>query len=84
MSDLSFNNIEVIEGLDKLTNLRDVTLFNNRISHVENMDDLVDLHVLSLGNNDLRELENVSDIFMWMKLSMHCSFNIKFTFGFSC
>ena len=25
--DLSFNNIEVIEGLDKLTKLKDLTLF---------------------------------------------------------
>ncbi len=27
--DLSFNQIEVIEGLDKLVNLEDLTLFNN-------------------------------------------------------
>jgi len=59
-SDLSFNNIEVIEGLDKLTQLEDLTLFNNRIQHLDNMDTLTKLHVLSVGNNDLKELDNVS------------------------
>jgi len=58
-SDLSFNNIEVIEGLDKLTQLEDLTLFNNRIQCLENMDTLTKLHVFSIGNNDLKELDNV-------------------------
>jgi Leucine-rich repeat (LRR) protein len=41
--DLSFNNISVIEGLDGLSNLLDLTLFNNRITKLENMEDLVNL-----------------------------------------
>ena len=60
LSDLSFNNIEVIEGLDKLTKMKDLTLYNNRISRIENMDNLLDLHVFSIGNNNLKELDNVS------------------------
>ena len=32
--DLSFNNIEVIEGLDKLLKLEDLTLYRNRICEV--------------------------------------------------
>ena len=65
--DLSFNNIEMIEGLDKLTKLQDLTLYNNRISRIENMDMLTELHVLSLGNNNLTDLENVSGLpfFNW-------------------
>ena len=59
ITDLSFNNIEVIEGLETLTKLEDLTLYNNRISRIENMDALVNLHVFSIGNNDLKELENV-------------------------
>ena len=59
-ADLSFNNIEVLEGLNKLTKLRDLTLFNNRISRIEGMDALKELHVLSLGNNSLKQLDNVS------------------------
>ena len=62
--DLSFNNIEMIEGLDKLTCLQDLTLYNNRISRIENMDKLTDLHVFSIGNNNLTDLDNVSDIYI--------------------
>ena len=58
--DLSFNNIEVIEGLDKLTKLKDLTLYNNRISKIENMEALSQLHVFSIGNNSLKQLDNVS------------------------
>ena len=60
ITDLSFNNIEVIEGLDQLRQLRDLTLFNNRISKIDNMDSLVDLHIFSIGNNKLEHLDNVS------------------------
>ena len=59
-ADLSFNNIEVIDGLYKLTKLQDLTLYNNRISTLENMDALTGLEVLSIGNNNLSSLENVS------------------------
>lgn len=59
ISDLSFNNIEMIEGLDKLKKLQDLTLYNNRISCIENMDQLTNLHVFSIGNNRLTDLENV-------------------------
>ena len=65
-SDLSFNNIEVIEGLDSLTQLEDLTLYNNRISRIENMDTLTKLHVFSIGNNNLTELENVCPNIMQM------------------
>ena len=61
ISDLSFNNIEVIEGLDKLTKLKDLTLYNNRISKLENMESLTQLHVFSIGNNSLKQLDNVSN-----------------------
>ncbi len=64
-TDLSFNNIEYVEGLDNLTKLRDLTLYNNRISELENMDSLTELHVFSAGNNKLSQLENVG----FLKLS---------------
>ena len=62
-SDLSFNNIEVVEGLETLRQLEDLTLYNNRIQRIENMDSLTNLHVFSVGNNDISELENV-DIYV--------------------
>ncbi|KAJ3276416.1 Dynein regulatory complex subunit 3 [Terramyces sp. JEL0728] len=45
---LSFNNITEIEGLNSLTKLTDLTLFNNRISKIGNMDDLVNLQLAYL------------------------------------
>lgn len=60
--DLSFNNIEVIEGLDQLTKLEDLTLYSNRISKIENMDNLENLQVFSIGNNVLKDLEHVREV----------------------
>lgn len=58
--DLSFNNIEVIKGLDSLVNLEDLSLFNNRISRIDSLDALGKLQVLSLGNNQIDNIMNVS------------------------
>jgi len=69
-SDLSFNNIEAIEGLDKLTQLEDLTLFNNRIQRLENMDMLTKLHVFSIGNNDLKEIDNVCNLLPFLFLNV--------------
>ncbi|KAK0133869.1 Dynein regulatory complex subunit 3 [Merluccius polli] len=56
---LSFNNIEKIQGLETLTKLEDLTLYNNRISCMENMDTLKNLTFLSIGNNSVGQLDNV-------------------------
>nr|XP_058139327.1 dynein regulatory complex subunit 3 isoform X2 [Dasypus novemcinctus] len=56
---LSFNNIEAIEGLDMLVNLEDLSLFNNRISKIDSLDALAKLQVLSLGNNQIDNLMNI-------------------------
>ncbi|VDQ14436.1 unnamed protein product [Trichobilharzia regenti] len=61
--DLSFNNIEKIEGLQNLVNLEDLTLYNNRITSLENMESLKKLQVFSVGNNNITELTNVSSNF---------------------
>lgn len=52
--DLSFNKISMIEGLDKLTKMQDLSLFNNKISQIEGLDNLTDLNVLSLGESSSR------------------------------
>lgn len=62
-SDLSFNNIQVIEGLEALVKLQDLSLFNNRISVIENLDTLQNLHILSFGNNAIAQLENVGQLY---------------------
>ena len=57
--DLSFNNIEKIEGLENLNKLKDISLFNNQISKLENMNNLENLEVFSIGNNQLSDYSNV-------------------------
>ena len=47
--DLSFNNIARIEGLETLTKLTDLTLFNNNIQKLEGLNTLSRLQVLSVG-----------------------------------
>lgn len=47
--DLSFNQIEAIEGLSTLTRLQDLSLYSNRIAALGGLDALTDLNVLSLG-----------------------------------
>jgi hypothetical protein len=54
--DLSFNKIQVIEGLSTLTRLQDLSLFSNAITTIEGLDNLPDLNVLSLGEPQRPEL----------------------------
>jgi len=58
--DLSFNNITRIEGLDSLTELTDLSLYNNRITIIENMDTLKKLNVFSIGKNQIDDENSVS------------------------
>lgn len=60
LKDLSFNNIEKIEGLENLSKLKDLSLFNNQISKLENMTCLQNLEVFSIGNNQLTDYSNVN------------------------
>jgi hypothetical protein len=47
--DLSFNQISAIEGLEQLTKLQDLSVFNNQISSLQGLDTLQNLNVLSIG-----------------------------------
>lgn len=58
-ADLSFNNIEKIEGLATLTKLTDLSLFNNLISELEGLETLQELSALSVGNNQIAALEGI-------------------------
>jgi Leucine-rich repeat (LRR) protein len=49
--DLSFNQITQIEGLDTLTALQDLSLFNNRITSISGLDSMAALNVLSIGES---------------------------------
>lgn len=59
-ADLSFNNIEVVQGLEKLHCLRDLSLAHNRIRSLDHtLSTLPRLQVLSLGCNLLEGLDQV-------------------------
>lgn len=58
-TDLSFNNIEVIEGLSSLVQLKDLSLAHNHIKVLDKMDGLP-LEVLSIGNNLIEDLDQLS------------------------
>lgn len=49
--DLSFNLIETIEGLDKLTKITDLSFYSNRIKKLSGLENLHQLNVLSFGKN---------------------------------
>lgn len=58
-ADLSFNNIEVIEGLNNLSKIQDLTLYSNKIKKIENMDALKELHMFSIGSNEIQDIKDV-------------------------
>ncbi|XP_067859069.1 dynein regulatory complex subunit 3 isoform X3 [Heptranchias perlo] len=49
----------MIEGLDELVKLEDLSLYSNRISNFENMDSLVNLQIFSIGKNYIDKLETI-------------------------
>ena len=55
--DLSFNQIEKIEGLDNLKCLTDLSLYDNVISKIEGLEHLPKLTVLSFGKNYITDLD---------------------------
>jgi hypothetical protein len=56
--DLSFNNIPVVEGLDNLESLTDLSLFSNKIKVLEGgLDKCEKLNLISLGDNLLADKE---------------------------
>ena len=63
-SDLSFNNIKDITGLDNLINLRDLSLAHNLIQCIRGLDSLSKLQVLSLGFN---QLDNLKDAVLYLR-----------------
>ncbi len=47
--DVSFNAVADVAGLDKLTQLRDLSLFSNRVAAADGLTGLSQLEMLSLG-----------------------------------
>lgn len=48
-----------MEGLDKLVNLTDLTLYNNKIASIDGLQNCTKLNIFSIGNNLIRSFEQV-------------------------
>ena len=48
-----------MEGLDKLTNLTDLTLYNNKITNIDGLHSCNKLNIFSIGNNLIASFEEV-------------------------
>jgi Leucine-rich repeat (LRR) protein len=55
--DLSFNNIKMIQGLEKLVNLTDLSLYSNQIKELSGLDNLCKLNVFSFGKNFVKSFD---------------------------
>ena len=69
---MSFNSIEKLEGLSKLTKLRDLSVHHNSIQCIENLDELKDLEVLSIGDNLLPSLEDAPIVYLRRFRRLRC------------
>ncbi len=56
------NRISKIEGLEKLTQLKELYLSENRIKIIENLDANVNLTVLDISKNQIEHLDNLQSL----------------------
>jgi len=67
--------IEEIKGLDKLTQLEDLSLFDNKIEKInDGLDKCQNLNVFSIGYNKLNTYEELIQIFGYNKHSVDLKF----------
>lgn len=56
------NRISKIEGLENLTQLKELYLSENRIKKIENLDGNTNLTVLDLSKNEIENLDNLQTL----------------------
>lgn len=69
--DLSNNEIEKIENLSKLINLKELHLKNNKIEKIENLDNLLKLEKLSLNGNLITTTEGLNELTNLQELNLN-------------
>ena len=58
----SSSAISNISGLEKLTNLTELSLYNNKVSDLTPLSGLQNLRILELGNNQISDLNPLSEL----------------------
>lgn len=67
-ADLSFNQIENIEGLEPLVKITDLCLTHNKISKIEGINTLLELEIFSMANNDIASTDELTQLRDFPKL----------------
>lgn len=73
--DLSYNEIQVIENLETLSELSTLVLLSNKISNLESLHTkLGNIQTLHLSSNKIKSLQGSSFIFLSLCGYVYCSF----------
>ena len=67
-TDLSFNQIENIEGLEPLVKITDLCLTHNKINKIEGINTLVELEICSMANNEIASTDELTQLRDFPKL----------------
>ncbi len=68
--DLSFNSIKVIENIEHLSKLTDLSLQSNQITTVEGLTGMPDLSCLSMGDNSIKSMDGLLSLRPFTKLKL--------------
>ncbi|MHA1294041.1 MAG: leucine-rich repeat protein [Promethearchaeota archaeon] len=68
---LKISNLNDVEGLKDIDNLRGLALRKNKISKIEGLDGLTNLHYLDLSLNNIRKIEGLDSLVNLKGLSLH-------------
>ena len=68
--DLDNNQIQILQGLDKLAQLSELSLQNNQIQTIQGLDKLAQLSRLSLSNNQIQTIQGLDKLTKLFSLSL--------------
>lgn len=71
LNDQQIESIKNIERLDRITDLQNLFLRNNKISKIEGLDHLTNLKQLDLGFNDIEDITGLHNLTQLESLDLH-------------
>jgi len=67
----SIKRLKELQGLEKLVDLKELCLEENRIERIECLENLDNLEVLDLGHNKIKEIKGLENLTKLKKLDLH-------------